>query len=96
MSTESLTKEQVSDRDQFVERMLESTQGVFDIFTIYIGVRLGLYEELSQNGPLTAKDLASRTGTDERADQHQEGGFGKMKIGEQLVHDSEPIRRMDK
>lgn len=66
MSNRILTEEQAIDRDQFVERMLESTAGVFDIFTIYIGGQLGYYQELSKNGPVTAKQLADRTNTNER------------------------------
>jgi SAM-dependent methyltransferase len=53
-------------RDAFVERLLKSTSGVFDIFTVYIGDRLGLYSALVESGPMTAGELASRTGTHER------------------------------
>jgi 2-polyprenyl-3-methyl-5-hydroxy-6-metoxy-1,4-benzoquinol methylase len=53
-------------RDAFVERLLQSTSGAFDIFTVYIGDRLGFYRALADRGPLTAADLASSTGTHER------------------------------
>lgn len=53
-------------RDAFLERVLESTTGLFDIFAIYIGDRLGLYDELAKSGPLTYIELAERTGTQER------------------------------
>ena len=53
-------------RDAFIERLLESVRGTFDIFSTYIGVRLGLYESLAETGPSTSAELASRTGTDER------------------------------
>ncbi|MBI3006766.1 MAG: methyltransferase domain-containing protein [candidate division NC10 bacterium] len=53
-------------RDAFVERLLHSTRGTFDIFSIYIGVRLGFYEALAEAGPLTSPELASRTRTSER------------------------------
>ena len=66
MSKENLNAEQTNERDQFVERLLESTSGVFDIFTIYIGDQLGLYRELSKNDPVTSVQLAARTNTDER------------------------------
>jgi 2-polyprenyl-3-methyl-5-hydroxy-6-metoxy-1,4-benzoquinol methylase len=65
-TTVTLTNQQVEQRDVFVERLLQSTSGVFDIFTIYIGDRLGLYQTLSANGPLTSAELADRTGTHER------------------------------
>jgi 2-polyprenyl-3-methyl-5-hydroxy-6-metoxy-1,4-benzoquinol methylase len=53
-------------RDAFVERLLKSTAGVFDVFTIYIGDRLGFYRALAEGGPLTAGELAARTGTHTR------------------------------
>lgn len=61
------TLEEVShQRDQFVERLLQSTAGTFDIFTMYIGDRLGFYQALSDNGWLTPHELASHTSTHER------------------------------
>ena len=53
-------------RDAFIERLLQSTRGTFDIFSIYIGVRLGFYEALAAAEPLTSPGLACRTGTSER------------------------------
>ena len=53
-------------RDAFLERLLQSTRGTFEVFSIYIGVRLGFYEALAAGGPLTSAELASRTGTVER------------------------------
>jgi SAM-dependent methyltransferase len=55
-----------SKRDAFIERLLESVRGSFDIFSAYIGVKLGLYESLAEAGPSTSAELASRTGTHER------------------------------
>jgi SAM-dependent methyltransferase len=60
--SENLEKE----RDALVERLLASTRGTFDIFTIYIGDRLGFYQALSLHGPATSGELAARTGTYER------------------------------
>jgi len=65
-TTISLNNEQVEQRDAFVERLLQSTSGVFDIFTVYIGNRLGLYKALAGNGSLNSVELAERTGTQER------------------------------
>ena len=53
-------------RDQLVQRILRSTGGAFDIFTLYIGDRLGFYADLAANGPSTAAEVAARTGTHER------------------------------
>ena len=53
-------------RDQLVERLLKSVAGVFDIFSIYLGERLGFYHVLAKSGPSTARELAARTGTHQR------------------------------
>ncbi len=53
-------------RDAFLERLLQSTRGTFELFSIYIGVRLGFYEALAAGGPLTSVQLASRSATSER------------------------------
>ena len=53
-------------RDAFVERLLKSTLGMMDIFTVYIGDRLGFYRALAEGDWLTSAELASRTGTHER------------------------------
>ena len=55
-----------SKRDAFIERLVESLRGTFDIFSAYIGVKLGLYESLAEAGPSTSVELASRTSTHER------------------------------
>lgn len=65
-SSAIVTDEHASQRDAFLERMLKSASGVFDIFSIYLGDRLGFYEALTQNGALTSTELAARTGTHER------------------------------
>ena len=61
-----LNEEQLGRRDAFVERLLRSTSGVFDIFSIYIGDRLGFYRLLANGSPLSSRELASRTNTHER------------------------------
>jgi 2-polyprenyl-3-methyl-5-hydroxy-6-metoxy-1,4-benzoquinol methylase len=53
-------------RDAFLERLLQSTRGTFELFSIYIGVRLGFYEALAAGGPLTSIELASRSAAAER------------------------------
>lgn len=62
----TLTNEQVAQRDAFIERMLKSTSGLFDIFTIYIGDRLGFYQALAGGASVTSIELAARTGAHER------------------------------
>jgi 2-polyprenyl-3-methyl-5-hydroxy-6-metoxy-1,4-benzoquinol methylase len=53
-------------RDAFVERLLQSIAGLFDITTVYLGDRLGFYRALAQKGPLTSSELAAQTQTNER------------------------------
>jgi ubiquinone/menaquinone biosynthesis C-methylase UbiE len=40
--------------------------GALELFTVYLGERLGLYQALAQDGPATSSELAGRTGTAER------------------------------
>jgi 2-polyprenyl-3-methyl-5-hydroxy-6-metoxy-1,4-benzoquinol methylase len=53
-------------RDAFIERMLQATAGLFHIFSVYLGDRLGFYAALAQGEWLTSTELASRTRTIER------------------------------
>jgi len=62
----SLTEEQAAQRDAFVERFLASAGGAFDIFTIYLGHKLGLYQALAECESLTPGKLAAKTGTHPR------------------------------
>lgn len=54
------------DRDAFIERVFASALGTMDVFTIYLGDRLGLYRRLAEHGPLTAGELAQRAGINAR------------------------------
>lgn len=54
------------DRDKFINRLFGEAVGAFNIFAIHIGSRLGFYRELSRSAGLTSKELAARTGTQER------------------------------
>jgi SAM-dependent methyltransferase len=64
MATEQAQQE-AQNRDGLVERILSSTLATYDLFSIYIGERLGLYAALAER-PLSAAELARSTGTDER------------------------------
>src|SRR5687768_605217 len=41
-------------RDAFIDRLLEATINVWDVFTLYLGERLGLYRALAESGPATS------------------------------------------
>ncbi|MFL5768220.1 MAG: hypothetical protein ACJ758_10315 [Actinomycetota bacterium] len=49
-----------------VNRLFEANLGTGEVFTVYLGDRLGFYRALL-DGPMTAPDLAGRARTDERA-----------------------------
>ena len=51
--------------DDLGERLFQASIAMFDLMTVYLGDRLGLYRALVQ-GPATSTELAGRTGTFER------------------------------
>lgn len=53
-------------RDAFAGKLLDSVNGFFTVYTIYLGIRMGLYRALSGQQALTSPALAARTGTSER------------------------------
>ncbi len=48
------------------ERLFHDMVGALELFTVYLGDRLGLYRALDTDGPATSAELAGRTGTAER------------------------------
>ncbi len=72
-------------RDAFVERLFGSALGAFDLFTVYLGQRLGLYRALADGGPATPEELASRAGTHERYSREwleQQAVTGILEVGD--------------
>jgi 2-polyprenyl-3-methyl-5-hydroxy-6-metoxy-1,4-benzoquinol methylase len=53
-------------RDALVERLFLNAVGAFDLFSVYLGERLGLYRALADGGPLTPSGLAAAAGIHER------------------------------
>ena len=53
-------------REALLGRMMESVTAAFNVFTVHIGNTLGLYQALAKDVPLTAGELAMRTGTKPR------------------------------
>jgi 2-polyprenyl-3-methyl-5-hydroxy-6-metoxy-1,4-benzoquinol methylase len=49
-------------RKAFDERVIESTTAALELFSIYLGRKLGLYETISESGPIGEAELAARTG----------------------------------
>jgi 2-polyprenyl-3-methyl-5-hydroxy-6-metoxy-1,4-benzoquinol methylase len=48
------------------DRLFHDMIGALELFTVYLGERLGLYRALAMEGPATSTELAGRTGTTER------------------------------
>ena len=48
------------------ERLFGDAVGALELYTIYLGERLGLYRALAEGGAATSSQLAARTGTTER------------------------------
>jgi hypothetical protein len=56
-----------SDRTQaLVERLFQDAVGALELYTVYLGERLGLYRALAEGGPASSSELAERSGTAER------------------------------
>jgi 2-polyprenyl-3-methyl-5-hydroxy-6-metoxy-1,4-benzoquinol methylase len=52
--------------EAFLEKLLQSARGTFDMFGMYLGVKLGYYRALDRGGPANSKELAQRTRTHKR------------------------------
>lgn len=52
--------------EQLAERIIEHTNAAYFVGAAYIGDRLGLFQAMAGTGPLTAKQLAEKTGLNER------------------------------
>jgi protein-L-isoaspartate O-methyltransferase len=65
MSTSEAVSIDLRTTENFVDRVFSSVLATYDLFSLYIGDRLGFYSELTDE-PLSSQELAARTGTDER------------------------------
>ena len=53
-------------RDALVERLSLDAIGAFDLLSVHVGERLGLYRAVADKGPLTSSELAEAAGIHER------------------------------
>jgi 2-polyprenyl-3-methyl-5-hydroxy-6-metoxy-1,4-benzoquinol methylase len=53
-------------RDALVERLFMNAVGAFDLFSVYLGDRLGFYRIVADQGPLTSAELADAARVHER------------------------------
>src|SRR6478609_7886246 len=86
--------------DQLVERLLDSTIGALELFSVYLGAELGLYRVLEQRGPLTAEQLGEQAGIAARyarewLDQQAVAGFLQIEPGLPKAADRERRYRLD-
>src|SRR5690348_3173941 len=49
--------------EEFAERIFDAIRGAAQVQALYLGDRLGWYRVLADEGPMTAAELAHRTGT---------------------------------
>jgi len=52
--------------EALADRMFRNMTGALELYTIYLGERLGFYRVLATSGPVTSAELAAATGTAER------------------------------
>src|ERR1700716_728651 len=57
-----LTEKDQAERDALLGRLYNATIGALELFHVYLGERLGLYETLGSKGALTAAELAATAG----------------------------------
>jgi SAM-dependent methyltransferase len=60
------TEADVSDGDAFVDRIIGAIGATIDVYSIYLGDRLGFYRALAAGGARTTDELAAATDTHER------------------------------
>ena len=60
------TAESTERRDALIERLFMNAIGAFDLFSVHVGERLGLYRILADEGSLTSAELAKAAGVHER------------------------------
>ncbi|HEY7043977.1 MAG TPA: class I SAM-dependent methyltransferase [Nocardioidaceae bacterium] len=76
--------------DAFAERVFASALGAVELFSVYVGDRLGWYRSLADEGPATYAELAARTSTDERYTQEwleQQAVYGILETDPSVAAD---------
>ena len=77
-------------RDAFVQRVFEAGLATAEVFSIYLGDRLGLYRTLAERGPMTAVELSAAAGIDARYAREwleQQGAAGILDVDATLPTD---------
>ena len=58
--------EEAERTEALLERLFRDSLGALELYTVYLGERLGFYRALAETGAVTSSELAERTRTDER------------------------------
>jgi SAM-dependent methyltransferase len=66
MTSPQTADERTTQRDAFANRLFQSAITTMELYTVYLGDRLGLYRALAEAPGLSAAALAERSGTHER------------------------------
>ena len=66
MTTITLNEEDGARIEEFAGSLFMAALGAFEALNIELGLRLGLYERLTERGPLTSSELAEAAGVHER------------------------------
>ena len=80
-------------RDALVERLFLATVGTLELYSVYLGWRLGLYGVLRDTGPLSSDELATEAGIDARYAREwleQQAVAGLVEVAD--AHD-DPVQR---
>jgi len=65
-TTQPAAADEAARRDALAERLCTSMIGVNELASVWLGLRLNLYEALRDQGPATMAELAGRSGIDDR------------------------------
>ena len=52
--------------ETYAERLFAASLSTYETFSTYVGLTLGWFAALAEDGPATSTELAARTGTQER------------------------------
>jgi len=84
------------ERDAFADRVFASALGYFDVLTIHLGRRLGLYGALAELGPASPAELGERAGIAERyarewLEQQATAGILRADVGPDVTRFELPV-----
>jgi len=92
----TLTPNETAERDAFAQWVFQETTAALEMLTVYLGVRLGLYRQLADSEPVSAKELASRSGLDRRYLREwleQQAVVGVLTVAGGTAEDADPDDR---